>query len=321
MQTIANLKRGTFPIVVAFSGGKDSIAMVLYLLEQGIDPQRIHLHHHNVDGRGRRLFDWQCTESYCQAFAQAFNLKLFISYREGGIFREILRKNEPLQDICYQLEPSGPFLRIKSKKNALNTRMKFPAVSSNLLIRWCSSVVKIEVLISVVRRHPAYSNELFVLTGERRLESRARSKYKEFDLYPAATKSRKATLCRPILAWSEPHVWEIISRWKVQPHPAYMIGWGRCSCQLCIFSSPDLWATTNIISPEKVNAIALIEKQINFTLYNNQNIKSMVATGKPLSNLSPYWVAQATREFTAPIICAHWELPIGAYKTQSAGAN
>ena len=36
-------------ILVAFSGGKDSLAALLHLLELGVDPARIELHHHDVD--------------------------------------------------------------------------------------------------------------------------------------------------------------------------------------------------------------------------------------------------------------------------------
>ena len=43
-------------IIVAFSGGKDSVAMVLYLLDLGIDKSRIELHHHLVDGKNQNLF-------------------------------------------------------------------------------------------------------------------------------------------------------------------------------------------------------------------------------------------------------------------------
>lgn len=51
--------------VVAFSGGKDSLACLLHLLECGVDRSKIELHHHLVDGReGSTLFDWPVTESY-----------------------------------------------------------------------------------------------------------------------------------------------------------------------------------------------------------------------------------------------------------------
>jgi hypothetical protein len=39
-------------ILVALSGGKDSIACLLALLEAGANPARIELHDHEVDGRG-----------------------------------------------------------------------------------------------------------------------------------------------------------------------------------------------------------------------------------------------------------------------------
>jgi diphthamide synthase (EF-2-diphthine--ammonia ligase) len=50
-----------------FSGGKDSLAAMLLLLELGVSPERIENHHHEVDGReGSRLMDWPVTHSYMQ---------------------------------------------------------------------------------------------------------------------------------------------------------------------------------------------------------------------------------------------------------------
>src|SRR5581483_1966151 len=154
------------PIIIAFSGGKDSVALVLHMISLGVNPDRIHLHHHEVDGKGANLFDWPCTASYCEAFARAFNLKLFFSYRKGGIYRAIYRKSEPRQDIYFQLEPGGSFHVIESDQSAINTRLKFPAVSGSLVTRWCSSEVKIDVLKSIICRHPDYQDKVIVLTGE-----------------------------------------------------------------------------------------------------------------------------------------------------------
>ena len=55
--------------VVAFSGGKDSLALVLLLIELGVPLDRIELHHHNVDGGGRHFMDWPITPAYCRAVA------------------------------------------------------------------------------------------------------------------------------------------------------------------------------------------------------------------------------------------------------------
>lgn len=92
MIAITNLSEKPIRYIVAFSGGKDSVAMVLHLLKTGVDKSQIELHHHEVDGRGEKLFDWSCTTSYCRAFAEAMALPLYFSYRKGGILREMFRK-------------------------------------------------------------------------------------------------------------------------------------------------------------------------------------------------------------------------------------
>ena len=72
-------------VIVAFSGGKDSMACLLHLLEIGFSREKIELWHHCIDGReGSQLFDWDITTSYCQAIAQAFNIPLYFSWREGA---------------------------------------------------------------------------------------------------------------------------------------------------------------------------------------------------------------------------------------------
>jgi len=328
METILNcgnhilpyVRDETFPVIVAFSGGKDSIALVLFLLEQGVAKERIHLHHHDVDGGGPNMFDWPCTKSYCTAFADAMGLSLYFSYREGGIYREIYRENEPRQDVLYQLVPRGEFSRIPSDKTALNTRLKFPAISGNLVTRWCSSIAKIDVLSSVVCHHPMYQRRLFVLTGERREESSSRSKYAQIEPYKANSKRRKAVHWRPILDWPEAAIWQIMSRWQIQPHPAYMLGWNRCSCQCCIFGSPNIWATIASFDLLKIERIARTEHELNFTLYPKRSILSTAAAGTALKDLDPFWVDQAMHGFSTPIVVSDWQLPRGAFRKESAGA-
>lgn len=307
------------PILVAFGGGKDSVAMVLHLLDHGISKDRIHLHHHLVDGAGENLFDWPCTESYCQAFADQFGLQLFFSYRKGGILQEILRRDEPKQDVHYQVVPGGPFLIAPSNKAIRNTRLKFPAVSGNLIARWCSGAVKIDVLRTVIAHNPAYQGEIFVLTGERRQESAGRAKYQEVETHKTNCSKRSATSWRPAIDWMEDQVWQIMARYRVQPHPAYMLGWNRCSCQLCIFSSPAIWASIAQIQPGKVDRIADIERDIDFTMYAGAGIRTRVAAGDAFE-MDPFWINQANGIFTAPMIVDTWVLPTGAFRREAAGS-
>lgn len=305
-------------ILVAFSGGKDSVAMVLYLLELGIDKSRIKLHHHDVDGLMFNVFDWTCTPSYCRAFADAFGLPIIFSWREGGIVREIYRENEGLQDV--QFEVNGNIERLPSRKGD-STRRKFPAVAADLRTRWCSSVVKIDVLSRVVNR--MYNNcDLLVLTGERRQESASRSKYRDCEKYRSWTKSRNAWQWRPVIDFTERQVWDLYEKYKVQPHPCYELGWSRCSCQTCIFSSPNVWASIEEISPEKIWYLASLEDEIGHTIYNGMTIREKVAKG--VSFIAPHrlkrWKEEATGEFVSPIIVDEWSLPAGAFGEESSGS-
>lgn len=305
-------------IIIAFSGGKDSVAMVLYMLELGIDKKRIELHHHDVDGKTNDLFDWKCTPSYCQAFADAFDLPIIFSWRKGGIKREILRKNEGLQPVLF--DSDNGIVELKSRKGD-STRHKFPAVAADLRTRWCSSVVKIDVL-SRVLNNTTKKGDFLILTGERRQESTARSKYKEFEKYRSWTKNRNAWQWRPIIDFSEAEVWALFEKYKIQAHPCYELGWSRCSCQTCIFSSPNTWAAINELSPKKIIEIAELEKSIEHTLYNKMTIWDKVNKGESFITKENFerWGEEALNKFTSPIFLDTWSEPQGAFSKEKSGS-
>ncbi len=307
-------------LLVCFSGGKDSVAMVLDLLEQGVAKDRIILHHHEVDGGGENLFDWAVTTEYCAAFAKAFELKILFSYREGGILREIYRQNEGLQDVLYQSEEGGEYQRLKSKEGN-STRLKFPAVAADLRTRWCSSNVKIDILSRVVANDTQYSKGRFIIcTGERREESNNRAKYQKAEMYRVNSRDRRCIQFRPIIDWTEEQVWAIIEKYKVQVHPCYELGWSRCSCQTCIFSSANIWASIEEISPIKIDRLRGIEVEIGHTLYNKVTIEQKTALGTSFIVGDSFMIAQATERFTLPIIKEFWELPMGAFGDNICGA-
>lgn len=306
--------------IVAFSGGKDSVAMVLHLLEIGTHKADIHLHHHDVDGGGANLWDWPCTPSYCRAFADAMGLQIFFSGRKGGIDREMLRENEGLQNVYYQAF-EGEEYRILESKPADSTRLKFPAVAADLRTRWCSSCVKIDVLKRVI---PAMypTGDYVVCTGERRQESVNRAKYAEREQHPCNSKSRRVEAWRPVIDWSEEMIWGIFERWKIQPHPCYELGYPRCSCQICIFGSSNIWASNAELSPQKINYIRQREIDFGFTLYNGMTILETAAKG--VSFLQPKnverWAEEALTKFVSPITVSDWKLPQGAFVSEKAGS-
>ena len=316
------IKDPSFKFLVAFSGGKDSVAMVLRLLDLGVPKSRIILHHHEVDGGAGNYFDWVCTTSYCKAFAEAFGIEILFSYREGGIGREIHRENEGLQDVLYQRSQGDDFLRLESNPGN-TTRKKFPAVSVSLTSRWCSAVVKIDVMERVLRNNPDYKTGNFIVcTGERREESPNRAKYHQLETHKANTKSRTVLTWRPVIDWTESDVWSIYKRYKVQAHPCYCLGWSRCSCQLCIFSSANTWASILEIAPEKVYKIREDEISLGFTLYKEEDIITKAERGTSFIRAEDLdrWKEEATGEFTSPIFVDTWTLPSGAFGGERAGA-
>jgi 3'-phosphoadenosine 5'-phosphosulfate sulfotransferase (PAPS reductase)/FAD synthetase len=64
---------------------------------------------------------------------------------------------------------------------------------------------------------------------------------------------------RPIHKWCEFDIWAIIARWGIVAHPAYFLGWGRLSCQTCIFGSKHQWATIRRIDRGKWDAFVDME--------------------------------------------------------------
>lgn len=254
------------PVLIAFSGGKDSVAMVLHAIHDlKIPKEQIELWHHEVDGMGEQLFDWRCTPSYCRAFAKALGLTILFSYSDGGILREMYRENDLPASTFFQKEENGKFFEVKPRgwDSDKNTRLKFPAVQADLTKRWCSAVAKIDVMGKAIRNWDRFDSGKFcIMTGERRKESKNRAKYHEIEMSKWANPNRKLINWRPIIDWTEEQVWAIFEKYKIQPHPCYELGWNRCSCQLCIFSSTNTWASINELNPEKVARIAEIEKDM-----------------------------------------------------------
>jgi 3'-phosphoadenosine 5'-phosphosulfate sulfotransferase (PAPS reductase)/FAD synthetase len=304
-------------VVIGFSGGKDSLACLLTLLERGVPRTKIELHHHLVDGReGSTLMDWPITEAYCQAVADAFNIKLTFSHRVGGFEREMLRNGQATGAVVI---PMGESTMTVGGHGPEGTREKFPQVSSDLALRWCSSALKIDVFARYLTNNPKFQEgKTLVVTGERAEESKARANYKKFephrtDLREGIKVKRYVDVWRAVHAWKEQEVWDIIKRWKVTSHPAYYLGFGRCSCRPCVFGSKDQWATVRDIAPEQFNTIANYERQFKITIHRKETVVQRADAGTPYVT-DPFWVEVAnSKTFDCPVFIEPWVLPAGAF--------
>lgn len=104
-------------IAVLLSGGKDSIACYLKLLELGVPKEKLELWHHDIDGgHPYRRMDWRCTQNYVQAFAEAEDVTLRCSWRVNGFFGELYRigASEPIE---WQDPETGIIRRCNARKS------------------------------------------------------------------------------------------------------------------------------------------------------------------------------------------------------------
>lgn len=304
-------------IIVAFSGGKDSLACVLHLLDSGVPKNKIELWHHDVDGKTANFMDWACTDDYCRKVAEALGVKIYYSWKVGGFKREMLRENSLTAPTTFET-PDG-LKTVGGTQGKPSTRMKFPQVSPNLSVRWCSAYLKIDICATAIRNQERFNNSrTLVVTGERAEESASRAKYKTFEPDRAdnreGRKLRHVDRWRPVHSWDEQKVWDILKKYKVNPHPAYHLGWGRVSCASCIFGNKDQWASLNEINPDMVQAIADYESQFRLTINRTKSVPELVDSGTPYPALrhSVARIANSS-EYTEIVILNNWELPAGAF--------
>lgn len=309
--------RGYDKYIVAFSGGKDSTACFLHLLDMGIPVDKIELWHHDIDGRGRTFMDWEVTPAYCRAFAAAFNVPIYFSWKEGGFEREMNRQNELTAPICFET-PDGEVVSVGGTRGKESTRRKFPQVSPDLSVRWCSAYLKIDVGAAALRNQPRFNGlKTLVISGERGEESPARAKYQMFE--PDRSDCRDGRMkrhvdrWRPIRDWSESDVWEIIRRYRVRTHPAYYLGWGRVSCKFCIFGNADQFASAFKISPDQGAVLVQYETDFNLTIKRGRPLAELVAAGTPYEMTADLVALATGHEYTENIFMENWLLPSGAY--------
>lgn len=311
--------------VVFFSGGKDSVACVLWLLDQGVDRSRIELHHHLVDGSHEDIaangyfMDWPITTDYCRKFAAAFGLKIYFSWKEGGFLREMERSDDRTAPISFETE-DGRVITTGGDRGKLGTRRKFPQQAASLITRWCSAYLKVDVGDRVLRHQIKYAQgRTLVLTGERAEESSARASYETFEPHRADSRYAKGIKrhidhYRPVHGWPEAEVWAILEAHRVRPHPAYEAGYGRVSCMNCIFSDADQWATNRMFAPEQFNKVKARETDYGVTISRTgKTIDLMADKGTPYAAAAEHMPRGMQETFDTDIIVAVWKLPAGAF--------
>ncbi|EHU5133915.1 phosphohydrolase [Vibrio parahaemolyticus] len=325
-------------VVLAFSGGKDSIAAFLRLLELGVPRERIELWHHLVDGHDEIFMDWAFMDSYCEKFAREFGVKYYRSYLHKGFKGEMLKNNS--RPHHHVIETPVGVLTLPRPLAKAGTRMKYPQQGADLRTRWCSSELKINVGkrgLTSQDRFLGFDKKVLYITGERREESSNRSKYLQLQNTPGVdtirgkegkkvVKPRYVDTWRNVLHLTEEEVWSLIAKYRIIPPVPYRLGWGRSSCKLCIFNSDRVFATLLAHFPERVEEVAYYEKEFGVTIdRNGRNVLERAKSARPFDIKDDEALLQAAQnEYFLPIIAdvgQPWVLPAGAFSGETSGAN
>jgi 3'-phosphoadenosine 5'-phosphosulfate sulfotransferase (PAPS reductase)/FAD synthetase len=306
-------------IICSFSGGKDSLAALLHLLEAGVPKDKIELWHQCIDGEpGTEGFmDWPVTESYVQAVGDAFGIPVRFQWKVNGFEGEMLREGRRTMPNAYQLT-DGTVKVSGGTRGKEATRLMFPQKAADLSVRWCSAYLKIDVCSAAICGDPLLkSAKVLLVTGERRQESAARSKYAEVEGHKAGSGQRTVHQWRAVIDWTEEEVWAIIRRWRVQPHPAYRMGFGRVSCMMCIFADADQWATIRQIAPARFRRVSEFERRFGKTIDRVLSVDDQADKGTPYV-ADPEVIQQALdHTFTAADVIMQpgtWMMPAGAFR-------
>jgi len=317
-------------ILIALSGGKDSICCLELLIRKGYK-HKIELHHHDVDGGSEtNFFDWAITADYCRAIAKTFDVPIFFSFREGGMKKEINRDNQATAPVWFEL-PDGTWKK-SGGQGKLNTRKKFPMPTASLKTRWCSSTLKISCMDASIRNQSRFDGKkICVVTGERAEESAARAKYLQLEPHRTSCNKREVWHCRPILDWSTEKVWLVMKGAGIVPHPSYQF-FSRCSCRACIFLNKDDLATLQLLDETIIDEITAFEQEFNSTIsfdkqrdkkglkQLNTKEKAELGTAKEIDE---YWKAKAnSKTWNIPIRVDSddWVLPKAAFGNLLSGS-
>lgn len=307
--------------IIAFSGGKDSTACFLHLLDLGIDKDKIELWHHDIDGESEHFFDWPVTKDYCRKFARHFGVKIYFSWKEGGFHRELMRNNQKTAPIFTETPDQG-VIKKGGDRGKNSTRRKFPQVSPDLSVRWCSAYLKIDVCSAAIRMQPRFEGKkTIIISGERGEESAARAKYSTHEPDRSDNRGGKRVdrfvdRGRPIRDWRESQVWEIIEKYKVRVHPCYYLGFSRCSCMHCIFGNKDQFASSAFIDPKGATKIINYEEDFDCTIKRDKSVSELIELGEVYAATKENEIIRTMSMCTiyqGMIVQKNWKLPAGAY--------
>ncbi|EFH86433.1 phosphoadenosine phosphosulfate reductase family protein [Ktedonobacter racemifer] len=238
-------------VVVSVSGGKDSIAMLLEVLETV--PHELVIAHHQIV-----LEDWPGTVEYCGTVCRRLGVPLYCTQASYSGY-ECLECHHRYLVSCATLSipwcracgsRQAKYLRqVESVLDLVEWRQAWPSLS----VRFCTSYFKRDNFNSWARANAhMLGDHPVICLGERALESRGRAK---LPMWRERSGLKQGWMheWRPVLSWRRIEVFQKMQAYQVEPHYCYDLqgmteqdmyetdieGGPRMSCVMCFLKSPE----------------------------------------------------------------------------------
>ena len=207
-------------------------------------------------------------------------------------------------------------------------RMKFPAKGGTHSGRWCSGNLKAAVQDSVTAnlKETRREKRILIVSGERRGESAGRAKYNEMEIHRTNAEAKAHRIVhqwRCCIDYTEKDVWELLKRHHINPHPCYRIGWNRCSCAMCIFSTPRLYAGFRELFPDEFAELQRDEEILGFTVDNKKNLEDYVGNAESCvcwDDMDAIHSIMTGKFTTDDVYRYNWKYPVGAFHGADGGS-
>lgn len=243
-------------VVINHSGGKDSQAMMIKLLELGVPSSRIVAIHADL---GR--FEWNGTHDHAKAQCDAAGIELIVA--------QAIDKNGETKD----------FLTMMQSRLIKHAGEVVPFPSADC--RQCTSDLKrgpIEVVIRRVMKQRGLKQAANCL-GLRAEESNARAKENPWKLNKNLSKAGRTIFnWLPIHDLTTVEVKQTVADAGQELHWAYAEGNERLSCVFCIMGSKNDIINGAKHRPELLSEISAWEEDTGYTMHmSRKSLKEMVA--------------------------------------------
>ena len=247
-------------IIVSVSGGKDSTAMCLNLLEQGYTKDDFTCVFMNTGWEHERTYEY--LDQLEKTIGKIIRLKQHIDYPEE--YKEHVEYFE--QKLGYE----SPFIRGIFKMRI------FPSSR----VKWCTKYIKID---PIKEYFDSLDCDYVNLVGIRKEESLRRANMTEWEY----NNFFDCWTHRPLIDWTEKQVIDIHRRFNLQPNFLYLNGSSRVGCYPCINSRK---AEIKSLTPERIDLIKELEEVIT-------NIRAQrTGTRKPITFFNRSGISMSIEE-------------------------